>query len=1060
MAMPVDSHPLSPDEITSTSRNPRQRAHRNTESDLPRPVTSYFTLKTQSDERAAASAINWNAHDARLNPTDATVKPPTQRHPSNPFNSSFSISSAPPEQINGYSVKPSIVSDNSSKMEPKNPEISSPGLTPRAQFLALTADANETSLTKIATTRWHVMTDDAMDANIGQISESLQASDAQQQGYRAALRILSSQLDALRAEHASCERERNGEKIKRRKIAELMKTSDPKSVPTLRKVLDILSEDTLKESPLEGPQLVCFSTSSPVEISDPSQMVSESLTEAIAEAFTPLGVPSGTATNLPSETMLRSEDALSTDKDTMEKASIRSQASSKSRDSRTRPGSVIGDWMGGWWRDKNRSDTSIRSGASSREQSPSREGSETERDKGTTKVSKKRALTTFGIPSWMNSVPPSAASTSSSLDVKRESRRKLSITTSQSAASVVSPLVAHFQPLPTPILPPTIAPQILTPGETSTMSDAVSIPKIDNPPPLPSGPHPSHIRAISYATRVMTSDPNSILYDGGDNVSPLVSELAYNLVNSLKADKGFHLRDGRHGNKSTPQKTPTSSTVIDAPPPAIAFAQIEPAESRATIVSNLSRTLNNSVLANVGPRTSAAIAGPILATFKSRPPALSEPARIGHAPSAAQATLPSAAPNSTAPKTGTVELDSIIPADAKPPTLYLSRTYTSSVADPSFRPSVFPSAPSRFSAKASSTSRLLELQTDRFGFIYDVCAYDVNLLANARAAHNTAPACLTGVRISDRNVDSEDDDWWPSYEGDAPPSKKAELKVMPEPCSCDNGLWPPSHGDVEREGKGITEGQDTPESADTSNATEEGTGGALESDTTIDSVKSSSKEQIKSNKPVVSNQNVETIIPNHVCFNTVRFLLSQLTSMHDTKQKAQQVEWESFLRRIRRIKESSSKQAGAQAVLAQASSGAAAFLGLSKANDEVEDEETNWTAGLGLSQLSSNKDEWKDFSRLIRAGIPLLYRAKIWLECSGALELVEPGTFRDLALEAKSIAQKMQKGEEKNVPLEEIEKDVTRTMPLNVFFGGDGQGVEKLRGVLGAYSLLVSSPRD
>jgi hypothetical protein len=58
----------------------------------------------------------------------------------------------------------------------------------------------------------------------------------------------------------------------------------------------------------------------------------------------------------------------------------------------------------------------------------------------------------------------------------------------------------------------------------------------------------------------------------------------------------------------------------------------------------------------------------------------------------------------------------------------------------------------------------------------------------------------------------------------------------------------------------------------------------------------------------------------------------------------------------------------------------------------------------------------------------------ILTECSGALELVEPGTFRDLALEAKGIAQKMQKGEAKNVPLEEIEKDVTRTMPLNFFF--------------------------
>lgn len=34
----------------------------------------------------------------------------------------------------------------------------------------------------------------------------------------------------------------------------------------------------------------------------------------------------------------------------------------------------------------------------------------------------------------------------------------------------------------------------------------------------------------------------------------------------------------------------------------------------------------------------------------------------------------------------------------------------------------------------------------------------------------------------------------------------------------------------------------------------------------------------------------------------------------------------------------------------------------------------------------------------------------------------------------------------------DIEKDVSRTFPGNVFFGGDGPGVEKLRRVLAAYS--------
>lgn len=55
----------------------------------------------------------------------------------------------------------------------------------------------------------------------------------------------------------------------------------------------------------------------------------------------------------------------------------------------------------------------------------------------------------------------------------------------------------------------------------------------------------------------------------------------------------------------------------------------------------------------------------------------------------------------------------------------------------------------------------------------------------------------------------------------------------------------------------------------------------------------------------------------------------------------------------------------------------------------------------------------------------------------------EPGVFRDLLKSHEGMD---------NPSLKEIEKDVVRTMPLNVFFGGDGVGVAKLRRVLQAYS--------
>lgn len=57
----------------------------------------------------------------------------------------------------------------------------------------------------------------------------------------------------------------------------------------------------------------------------------------------------------------------------------------------------------------------------------------------------------------------------------------------------------------------------------------------------------------------------------------------------------------------------------------------------------------------------------------------------------------------------------------------------------------------------------------------------------------------------------------------------------------------------------------------------------------------------------------------------------------------------------------------------------------------------------------------------------------------------EPGLFQDLLAEIDS----------QGSVIAEIEKDVGRTMPLNIFFGGDGAGVDKLRRVLTAYSRCV-----
>lgn len=89
-----------------------------------------------------------------------------------------------------------------------------------------------------------------------------------------------------------------------------------------------------------------------------------------------------------------------------------------------------------------------------------------------------------------------------------------------------------------------------------------------------------------------------------------------------------------------------------------------------------------------------------------------------------------------------------------------------------------------------------------------------------------------------------------------------------------------------------------------------------------------------------------------------------------------------------------------------------------------------------------NKKLAKEFKELVLSGIPVDLRPKIWGECSGAWQLKEPGTYEWLCAKA----------EPNEEALRQIELDLHRTMPSNVFFGGTGLGVEKLRRVLVAFS--------
>ncbi len=598
---------------------------------------------------------------------------------------------------------------------------------------------------------------------------------------------------------------------------------------------------------------------------------------------------------------------------------------------------------------------------------------------------------------------------------------------------------------------------------------------------LISVPHPSHIRAISYATRVMTSDPNSILVNGGENTSELVANLAFELVNGMRLDKGFTLREPKAlSSKKVPSVASIASKATfpngDPKAPASAIVKMDtgPGETKAVIVSNLTKVLNQGAV-KASRRTSmaaAALASPLFGTFRTRGRSSKSIDGLPSQPSAnptTNATVPAGnGPVVPAPpKAGTVELESIIPAQSKPPTLYLSRNYTSSLLNPSFKPADFAVShvpASRFSIHLQEGTRQ-ELHTDRFGFLYDVVPYDVNILVRARDIACTAPACLTGVRIADRGEggEADDEDGWTDNEAIVTPSKKAGLEVISGRCDCIDGVRPKRafetpateqpQSDQPADSLQKIKPNNTGDSPQATPGTSEDLAKEVRKVPAVSSLGGRGHSTSNSIHLPASHEAGATVLqtgdfqPDHVCNNTVRSLLSQLVTVHDRKQKGRKTEWDTFMRQIRKAKASTtSKAVTAASLVSQASSGAAALLGLAKG---TEDEEVSWTEGLGLIGVAQMGLEWKEFFRLVQSGIPLAYRAKVWFECSGAHDLSEPGVFQEQAAAAK----RLREGPEKSVAIEEIEKDVTRTMPLNVFFGGDGQGVDKLRAVLGAYSL-------
>lgn len=526
----------------------------------------------------------------------------------------------------------------------------------------------------------------------------------------------------------------------------------------------------------------------------------------------------------------------------------------------------------------------------------------------------------------------------------------------------------------------------------------------------------SSLRAIVNATRVMTSDPGSILLDYGKETGPLIGELALNLVRTAR-EQGVEIRDPVKERKDRPppsQRRVTQLTLVRTN-----TDDGSSGTQRSTGSKGDKETSSRPLL---GGMDFAALASPVFGSFlpDSRKKTITSPSsskQTGDTEATTQAGY-LAAP-AQAVKPGSVPLESIIPFNSQPPTQYLSRTYTPLTArDFHFSLSLSQAAP-----PVDSEDGRREVVTDRYGFIYEASLYDFLLLLRAKVCENTAPACLTGIKVADRREDNS----WPDEEDEIDPTKG--IDIVTGSCDCD------SSDIIDTASISTSSTRHVSRLGDTASVRSRDISPSSRGRQRAPTVTKANAANLRS-KSSSSILSVDSQTPLHVCHTIIKRLLAELKTIHDRRQATLKREWDTFVNQ--RIKSSKSTS-----VAPHKSSGggnsAAAVLGLGTADEEEELAHTDGLVGFAQLGLSSER---RDFDRLVRGGIPLAYRSKLWFECSGALEMREPGLFADLLAGV----------DEKNSVIREVEKDVGRTMPLNVFFGRTGAGVDKLRRVLRAYS--------
>ncbi|KAG0695124.1 rab-GTPase-TBC domain-containing protein [Suillus ampliporus] len=1044
---PVHLHPLSPNEISSRGRRARSGTQ---DVDETRSPSNYFTLKAQLEKlgepesKGANNRANWDGSVRGLGKPDASGSSAELVTDRGTSSSSLSaLWERPVHQTPRFIIGPPF---DTNFLVP-------PGSLPQRTALPDgTSEVSPSVTTQVLANKWHEYSDEAIQAAISRLSVAESPSDVDTHPYHTALRVLSSALHSLSRARIELEEHR---KLLQQKEAErklrtetLLSELQPSEREVAKRVIQsiFIDDDEMHHRVQRRGSLSSLKNSLTEAIEDDT-LLSRSVPDdtVIPLASTYLGTSaqlshsSEVAGVEPEETV----DRIGSTAPDKSVATLVPETPvlpvSKVSEIAPEPPAPVhharldrASWMGAWWQKgkpkHHRAPTTalVKEAPQVPAKQPSRDPSPHSESLSPTtppvpntlsrRKSSRSVFESLGI-SILNPTTPSSSATKPPSKPKPVAESSFKARIDDTKSSVNSSPVLNTFSAPTPVAPHlATVEEVLDPRpESFTTSPSLAEEK---------RPQGASLRAIAHATRVMTSDPGSILTDQGRETSPLIAKLALELVKRAR-DEHVSFREPQKPREKR-ERRPSKAEIGDQITAHATLSPVEGTDASTALNRTLTaqgKTVRKSRSRNMISPFTSPIFGSFIPQQKKSLPA---------AEATSEGTTSTARPSNntvqqqqSANKPGSVPLESIIPATAKPPTHYLSRTYTPLTA-PDFHFTIpLPTTASRFTVYRDDESK--QPLTDRYGFIYDVSQYDVLLLIRAKECGNTAPACLTGVKIADRKESN-------SWSDDDDDERKDVIEIVKESCDCNgegnplslvssgpsNGkaTSPPDSSTASRRSRADSSSSSRPRSATVTSTVVPPAVSALHSSAAILTVTQST--------------------PRHVCANVIRHLLDDMTTIHDQNQSTKRKEWDVFVKQRSKVK----LPKNVLPAVMSSGGGAAALLGL---GTSVEEEELSHSEGLiGFAQLglSLNRDERKEFDRLVRGGIPLVYRSKLWLECSGGLDMREPGIFSDLLTHVDG----------NDLVCVEIEKDVGRTMPLNVFFGGDGAGVDKLRRVLRAYS--------